>query len=369
MNYFNRLIRLAGATALVALMSTTAAQAQVTSPKITVTNTSPAKEIGIEAGSNVEFASNGDLLVRCRQSGSDCVTANFGGGGTGTNPPTNVFLTPSTTTLTTGQPFNLTWGSTNAQVCYGVGPTSPSVSGWTNQVLTATRGAPGLSLTLAEGTYVFTIRCYNASGSATAMTSTITVNPGGGGGATGYCAEYYDNITRPTPTDPRFTAYGFVRVDVPFQSVWGVEPGIGVGPAVGVPGNFVNPAAGRYMSIPFSFDTANQLNLQFLVAQNTGISTGAISLSISPCPGDFRPRSGQPPANDVYLAGACGLSATSVNGGLSAAKIGSGLFGCPVPQNKIMYINIAASNMYLPAAPTSTSCGSEATCGVNMTAQ
>ncbi len=351
------------------LMFAGGASAQVNSPKVVISNTSPQAEIGLETGSNVEFAANGDLTIRCRKTGNDCVTANIGGGGVG-NGPTGLVLTPSATTLTAGAPFNLTWTSTNAEACYAVGPSG--VSGWSGRALATVQGSPGLSLSLVQGVYAFQMRCYNAGGSTSVTSATVTVEQGGGGPGpgTGYCSEYYDGSTRPVPTDVRFTAHGFARSETAFSTIWGTTPGIGGGPAISLPGNFLNPAALRYLTIPFVLNApANQVTFQWIDAQGTGIPSGAVSVTISPCPGDFRPRSFNPPGNDVYLSFNCGSAQAGISGSLSASRPESGLAGCVAPTGKTMYLNIATYDMFTPTTPSSTSCGASSTCGVNMHVQ
>ncbi len=356
---------------LAGLLLGSPAFAQLASPKITITNTNPVAEIRLETGSTVEFAANGDLQVRCHQTAGSCTTQNLGSPGGGTNPPTNLSLTPSVTTLTAGSAFNLTWSSSNAEACFGAGPTSPSVNGWTGQPLPTSRGAPGLPLTLAQGTYNFQMRCFNATGSASVTASTVTVTEGGGGTpGDGYCSEYYNGTTRPVPTTASFNAHGFSQVIATFFSIWGVQPGIGGGPQVAVPGNFLNPSNGRYLAIPFTFTgAANQVTFNWIDSQGGGIPTGAVSVTISPCPGDFRPAVFPTPANDAYLSLACRGQSSGISGGLSAATPTSGLGGCVAPTGQQMYLNIATYNMYTTTTPTTSTCGGNTTCGVNMAVQ
>ncbi len=359
---------LVGAAAA-SLLLAGSAHAQLASPKIVITNTNPLAEIGLEVGSSVEFAANGDLQVRCRTAAGVCDLRNLGSGG-GTNPPTNLTLTPSSTSITAGAPFNLTWSSSNAEACFGSGPTNPAVSGWTNQPLTTSRGSPGLSLTLAEGSYNFQMRCYNATGSAIVNASAVTVGPGTPPVGDGYCTEYYNGTTRPVPTDVRFTAHNFQQVLRSFGDIWGVQPGIGSGPQVAVPGNFLNPSTSRYLAIPFTLSgAANQVTFTWIDVQGSGIPTGQVAVTISPCPGDFRPRVFPSPPSDVYLSQNCRFDQTGISGNLVAATPTSGLSGCLAPTGKQMYLNIATYNMFTTTTPTTSTCGGNSTCGVNMQVQ
>jgi len=357
--------------AAVALLFTAeAAHAQLSSPKIVITNTNPTAEIALDSSSSVEFAANGDLQVRCRQSGGNCLLQNLGSTGGGTNPPTGLSLTPSVTALTAGAPFNLTWGSVGAEACFGAGPTSPSVSGWTGRVLATSQGGAGLALTLAEGTYNFQMRCYNATGSQIVNATPVVVSASTGGGTgAGYCGEYYNGTTRPVPTDPRFTAHNFTRGDATFVGIWGTQPGVGGGPAVALPGNFLDPSFGRYLAVPITLSgSATQVTFQWIDSQGSGIPTGQVSVTISPCPGDFRPRQFPNTTGDDYLSIACGSSQTGISGNLSATSQ-SGQAGCLAPTGKQLFLNIATHNMYLPTAPTTSTCGGASTCGVNMQVQ
>jgi len=349
---------------LVGLAISSVALAQVASPKIVISNTTPLAEIGLETGSTVEFASNGDLQIRCRKNGANCVTANLGDGG-GTPPPgapTNLVLTPSATTLTAGSAFNLTWSSSGAEACYGVGPAG--VSGWTGQVLATSRGAPGLSLSLAQGSYAFQMRCFNAGGSANVTAATVTVTQGSGGGGGGdYCSEFYASGL---PTGSAFNAHGFTKVEVPFFTVWGAQPGFTAGITAGVPGQFVNPSTNRYMAIPFTITSdsgvGTQVNLSWIESQLPGVSTGAVTVTISPCAGDFRAR--VIGSSDVYLGAQCRAS-VGIAGNMSATSV-VGQSGCPAPKDKQMYINIATYDMYGATPPQTSTCSGATTCGVAM---
>ena len=336
------------------------AAAQLASPKVVISNTSPVAEIGLETGSNVEFAANGDLQIRCRKDGVNCVTANIGGGPPVGNAPTNVALTPSSTAIIANAPFNLQWGSTNAEACFGVGPAG--VNGWSSQVLTASRGAPGLSLSLAQGSYAFQMRCFNASGSTTVTAPTVEVAAGNPVGSD-YCSEFYASGL---PTGSAFNGHGFTRVDVSFGTIWGTTPGSSAGITSGVPGNYMNPSQGRYMAIPFTMATdtgvGTQMALTWAEAQSVGISTGAVTVTISPCPGDFRPIVNGSP--DPYLSFVC-RSEASVGASLTASS-SPGTSQCRAPKDKQMYINIATYNMLVPAPPTTTTCSGNTSCGVAM---
>ena len=285
------------------------------------------------------------------------------------DPPTGLFLTPSATTLVAGAPFSLTWGSTGADSCHGIGPNAPGVAGWTGQALATNQGAPGLSLILVQGNYVFEMRCDSAGGSATVQTTSITVNAAPTP-TTDFCSSYYDGVARPVPTTPQFTAHGFTKVEVPFATVWGVQPGIAGSGPVAVPGNFLNPVVNRYLAIPVTLVApAQQMNMAWLESQGVGIPSASVSWSISPCPGDFRPRDLFPPANDAFLGSNCGGAALAFSGTLSIAKEGEGLAGCQIPLDTKVYLNIAPHDMFQATPPAVSQCGENPVCGLAFTVE
>ncbi len=344
------------------LVGASAAVAQtVASPKVVISNTSPLAEIGLETGSSVEFGANGDLQIRCRKTGENCVTQNLGTQVPPGNAPTGLSLTPSATTLNTGNPFNLQWGSTNADACFGLAPSG--VSGWSSQVLAPARGAPGLALTLAQGTYNFQMRCYNANGSNSVAAQTVTVNQSVTPPTGDYCSEYY---ATGLPTGSAFNAHNFTRADGSFFGIWGAQPGFSAGITAGVPGTFLDPSSGRYLAIPFTLlsdsGTGTQVNLSWVESQLPGVATGAVTVTISPCAGDFRPP--VPGSQDIYLSFQCRASA-GISAQLSATSV-FGQSGCRAPKDKQMYINVATYDMFRATPPTTSTCSGTSTCGVAM---
>jgi hypothetical protein len=339
-------------------------QAQVASPKLTITNTSPPSDIPLKGV--VQIDASGNLSVECVLDGAGkCPSVGGTTNSGGTNPPT-VTLTPSATSLLALGSFSLSWtSSSGTNACYGVGPAG--VSNWTDAVLPANGTR---SLSLPEGTYAFEIRCFNATGvtSLTAVPVTVAANPnpGPGTGTGDYCSEYY-----PTkPTAASFTAYGFMRTNVEFSSLWGVNPGEATSTVAAVPALYLAPSTfERYMSVPFvmtqSTGSSSQFRLQFSEPQAIpGVNPGSIDMSISPCPGDFRKRDTSA-TGDEYLRSACRTNGASLTGSLTITA-DPALAGCRVPTNKVMYINIANYNMFNETKPTSSTCGVNATCGVAM---
>ncbi|MFA5683143.1 MAG: hypothetical protein WCZ65_08975 [Lysobacteraceae bacterium] len=286
------------------------------------------------------------------------------GGSCAASPPTGVMLSVTPTSITQGGAVTVNWSSSNAQSCFAVGPAG--VTGWTGSGL-APSGARAVTLSQA-GTYTFQMYCFNSAGvSNTVSSAAVTVSPSGGGD--GYCAEYYNGSTRPVPTDVRFTAHGFTRVQASFETVWGGIPGTTSGINANVPGNFLTPYTSRYLAIPITLideiGSGSQINFSWVETLGIGgIQTGPVVVTISPCAGDFRPP--QVGTTDPYLGFQCRVSSLTISGNMSITSV-VGLSGCPAPKNKQIYMNIAPASMYDTTAPTTSTCPpGAAACGVRM---
>jgi hypothetical protein len=334
----------------------------VAQPKIVITNPATPLEIPLLETSTVEIDANGNLRAQCKLTGDKCTgvstsdPAPIGG-------PTGVTLTSSTATLNAGGQVTLTWNSgAGTEACYGAGPAG--ISNWTGQVLPAS-GSRQVTMSVA-GDYVFQVRCYNATASTTQTAPSITVNenevpPSG----TNYCTEYYANNM---PTHPSFTAFNFAPQVVSFQTVWGVEPG-STAPMRALPGQFANPSALKYVSIPFVMTANGSASDQFgfgaiEAAGLEGVVTGSVSATISPCQGDFRARVAG--SSDRYLSHQCRNTTSNMQQFTLTVTSNPSLSGCYLPAGKIFYLNVATYNMYGTSAPTTTTCGTSSTCGVSM---
>jgi hypothetical protein len=337
------------------------AQAQVTSPKLILQGT-PSVEIPLEATSSVTVNANGDLQAQCRD--GTCPTGS-GGGGT-----IVVTLTPSATEITTASAFSLSWTSTGAEVCRGVSPTS--IASWAGQLLppNGTR-----NVTPPVGEHVFVIRCYGVGASADDSTPTVTVTQGGGQTGDAYCAEYYNNSTaaRTLPTHASFTAYGLEKVEVPYQSVFDVLPGETQSQKKVLLGNFLRPATGKYLAIPFVMTSETDSNLSNLDmnwieggayggALIPSVPSGPIAFTVSPCPGDFRRVSSS--SADLYERGFCRRTTPNATGTLRITSDPTQTGSCYAPMGKVMYLNVTNYNMSGTTLPSQSQCPSDPTCGV-----
>ena|GEM_PF-6572832 len=225
---------------------------------------------------------------------------------------------------------------------------------------------------LPPGKYAVVVE--NSAGKSNTLFFTINDTKSAESGLSGYCAEYYNGVTRPVPIDPAFKAHGFQKVEVAFKDIWSTEPGYSSGTTKGVPGDYLNPSNGRYLSIPITIGYRRQLNLNWveLQGQAPGVFTGPVVATISPCPGDFRKllqtNLGNGSTNDGYVNFGCRIG-PGISGSISAAGTPS-LSGCFAPPGKQMYLNIATHDMFDSmnrnnGGPGETLCGTDVTtCGV-----
>lgn len=335
------------------------AQAQVTSPKLILQGT-PSVEIPLEATSSVTVNANGDLQAQCR--GGECPTGSGGGA-------IQVDLVPSATEITTGTAFSLSWTSNGAEVCRGVSPTN--IGGWAGQLLPSS-GSRSLSPPVGE--HRFVIRCYGVGVSADDTTPAVTVTQGGGQTGDNYCAEYYDNSTagRTLPLHASFTGYGLEKVEVPYISVFEVQPGETQSTKKVLPGNFLRPALNKYLAIPFVMtsqtdENLSNMDMNWIEGGSHGgqlipaVPSGAVAFSVSPCPGDFRKINNSSP--DIYERNFCRRPLPAATGALKITSNPSQTGSCFAPLGKIMYLNVIVYNVSGNTLGAAT-CPSDPTCGV-----
>lgn len=159
-----------------------------------------------------------------------------------------------------------------------------------------------------------------------------------------YCNEVYPS----KPADARFYGHNLNAVVASFESVFGVSVGGSI-PITAMPANVLGYAKGNYLSIAFVMgertNDVTQFGFNWFLLQGQGgpgVYTGPVSITVSPCPGDFRPV--DVTSVDTYLQQSCrgnfGTSGTMYV--TSDKKFG----GCYAPKGKVMYINIATYNMY-----------------------
>lgn len=363
------------------VIAPTAAQTPVPvdSPKIIVSNglgtgnpvELPLASTGPEA--TLQFLSNGDLQVNCRLDDGKCPNIGTGGGGTGA--ALTFGRTPTTATINSGVGnLNLNWSSPDSDACFAIGPTG--VAQWNDNALPRTGNRTLTAQVTQNTTMDFGIRCFTAEGGVSEASTSVEVlagSTGDGPGGEPFCQEYYPSGS----PDPAFTAYGMLnKVERSWSEVFGSQPGqvstAGDGGRVGVPGFFLPTSTGNYLALPFVITSATDPIMRSMkvvwaeASGNDGIQTGPVVVTVSPCAGDFRTRSGFANPNDTYVSGVCGGSGTQ-SSGITISAIGSGISGCQVPVGKLMYLNITTYGINSTTQPTSNSCGTGgAQCGVRM---
>lgn len=261
---------------------------------ITINNTSLDP---IPLSGSVTVDSNGQLSATC--AGASC--ANLG---QSVGNPASVTLPDGPIATTQATATNIAMTVTNSPVtCIGTSIPSAGVSSWIGNDLRTTSGNAVVSFS-NTGNYALTANCYNADGSAGADTVSVEVAPGGGGGGPNPDTCIIDGQTITGSTRP--TGYEFIRPSgfTMFNRTWENQFN---GRAWGDQISFLAPigsfsvgeaqAAGMYITIPFQPTAGVIYTLEWFEAQSvTGANyfnprrSTSVSVSISPCAGDVRPR-------------------------------------------------------------------------------
>jgi hypothetical protein len=270
--------------------------------------------------------------------------------------------------------YSLTWTSEGADVCVGaeatLGGVATTVNNWTGAHLEPNPSAP-LSLFLdgpatqqdPDNEYAFRLRCYGTGGSLLSNQVSVAVDgQSGGGSAADYCLELYG------ATPPSDRPFNLTRQEMGYDEIWsGVIPGQPAGRRT-LPGEVMSPSTDKYLAIRFVMPeggTDPDMSMSTQLPQVGGVESGAISLSISPCPGDFRPRTTNSDP-DPYKRPQCG--AFGVGFSLRASSSVS-TSGCPAPANKVMYLNIAVYDMFGSSLGSPSCVNSASTCGLSVVTQ
>ncbi len=325
---------------------------------------------------------SGNVIVACKKGveGAPAGECSNVGTGSGTAPdaPTVNLSGPSAVTATGSK---LTWTSTGADVCYGLSAdvsagVGPAVAGWSKE-WPANNPTSGFSLdAVLSGlpqintavTYDFTLRCYSTpttlSGATriaavTDQTQQVTLTRISAP-VINSCQTYYDSLT--TAEKAHFDAYkaenrGFTRVEKTFTEqttrVLGAYTGqLGPNATPVLPGLM---AQQRYLALTFSMPLPNVSNTGKF-GMNTQEAVGSVQMhpiiiTISPCPGDFRPRvlTG---SNDPYLSPVCRTIYDSSGQSVRGADPSIDSARCLTPAGQTMYMNVATQDMYTTPGQT-----------------
>ena len=255
---------------------------------------------------NAQVDLNGDIVVNCALASGKC--ENIGAGSVGQlTAPSLVSFGPSTTVAANETGARLYWSTSNAHACYGL--TAPAgISGWTKEWPTSTSSANGFpvgNLTRDADdptTYNFTLRCYSSSTGTVGTTSavayadiplSVTLAPSTNTPIpAGSCASYLEGLS-PEERD-HYDAYhaenrGFTKKEMTFQARTSKTLGVHSGVInTALPGPLGNS---EYMALTFSLTATGTNTGRFSLKKQTGVGTAVPTIiTISPCPGDFRPR-------------------------------------------------------------------------------
>lgn len=269
--------------------------------------------------------------------------------------PPDVTLSATPTVVHPGQNTHLVWSSSAASSC--IASAVPEVTGWSGVV--ALQGALDVVVSNStHGNYQFLMTCTNQHGATTRSVVVGVVHPP----PEHHCSEYiqseYGGVV---PNDPAFVAFGFQRVEVPLQQVFGVPVGqpSGIQP---LPAAYLNPSQWRYLAIPFTMPPSGGMGLQWTPVLGP-YAPGLVRVTVSPCPGDFRARDFG--TTDSYLHGACRTASATDAGQLRIGTTGS-TGQCSAPVGKQLYINITTHTTASPDGGAYTCTPGASTCAVSM---
>ncbi len=333
---------------------------------------------------SAQVDSQGNIVVTCQTGTHGTGCSNVGSGSSGAlTAPIITFNGPTGTVTANDTSARLHWTTSNAHTCYGL--TAPSgITGWVKEWPAGTTSSNGFLVgNLARHatdptTYSFTLRCYSSSvgiaGSTPIMaytdsTRAVTLAPSAGTTPAGNCAAYLDSLS-PEQRE-HYNAYHadsreFTKQEMTFQQkttrILGQHSGVINAMLPGALGNT------QYLALSFTLPTPGEVNTGKFALQTqtgTGFSHPAI-ITISPCPGDFRPRntsSGAEHYTSAYCRTTYDSSGKTVRGAVPGATTGE---WCNIPVGQTMYLNITKHDLYTTpgsSVPPAT-CGSTTQCGV-----
>lgn len=303
-------------------------------------------------------------------------------------PPTIDLVVPNAPV--TGWGAAITWTSTGADLCRGISavavtsPPGPEVVGWAKEWPAASDVGFSLddvyaSLSAGQSAgYDFTMRCYSSGSevvggvpvaSFTEQTKRVDItkptkveSPKGE-----WCDAYLDTLT-PTAR-AEFDAYraenrGFTALRSTFKAYTGIDLASERGLVNLVPSATHNVpmlpgklAQNEYLALSFELpETSVWKEFYLNMSYGAGYGpTGAkpIVATISPCEGDFRPRTSAPlgPNDDPYVNSICRTTYFAPAGGtyLRGTRLPPEYPKfCPIPPGATMYVNMALRDLSQP---------------------
>lgn len=379
-------------------------QAQMATKKVILKNVEPTEGVspegkedvgGVERAAipiqgQVTLDDVGNLLVECT-SASDC--PNIGAGTSAIQAPTlNFSSLADPVPDDPAQPAILTWNSSGAN-CYGKqvirDGNAYQVPAWEKSWPANTAAGTGFSLaSLPRSTtniteYKLTLECHSepsplgTGASAIAIQEkTVTVKLAKSS-ETNSCATYLAGL--PQAERDRYYAYlpenrGFQRLEEPLASYAGGALGVYSGKVPeGVPRALEN---NQYRALSFSLSAGMKATMEMKKETfgTPGIHSD-LTYSISPCPGDFRPRDLS--SSDMFLNGGCRSDGLvfSFNARLRTPTTEYPGY-CNIQDGRTYYFNVSRQNTMLnpgsdpqnpvPVPPVTCS-GPWTTCGQSLT--
>lgn len=293
-------------------------------------STTALRDVGGQAAMSVNLVT-GAVFVKAA-TGSACSLA---------PQPTVVVTAP--TTATSGQTVAVSWSASNTAGGAPCTPSSFPVNASWNQGASGPSGTRNVTLpTVAAGNVInqqLTMTCSGASGTTPAVDTKVIAVSGGGGGTN--CAG--------TPTD------GLVVAG--FPSDWGnLHPGFNFPAPLGNT-RLVSVESGFVAAI--AFQTGSSISGSVETSEGSGIAGGPLRISISRCPGDFRPA--------LRVGQRCATVGTSVQQQLFFSSTASNSGICTLQPNTQYYLNltfrVASIAAGEPGGPVQGGDCGDASCG------
>lgn len=333
---------------------------------------------------NAGFDDQGNWVIDCALNAGNCPNiGTSGGSGTPGSAPEITFQGPANPVAASNTAARLYWSTTGAQNCQGrAAPTGVVASTWEKEwpaTTTAANGFPvgGLARHPTDPTsYEFTLRCFSTPnlgvGAYKEEKHTVTLAPSGGssgGGGTEHCNTYLAELQANNPTEyQRYLSYlgtsrGFTEIRETFTARTGAVLGTSMG-SIGGGGLPKSLNDKQYVALSFSIAEGKQATINFMGSTpGEVIEKSPLVMTISPCPGDFRPRLSS--SGDHYGSStSCRVSAPAET--FKARMRTTGTTYCNTPAGKTMYLNIARQNLMLAPGATipAVNCGTGNYCGL-----
>ena len=342
-------------TALASLLALTAlglSAAQAAELRFTNAPTVPAVELA--EGSTLNVTGVGDVEVQCAE--SDCgLTLQSGGDA----PAVNFTAPANGVEVASGASVSLAWSQQRAAVCLGT--STPVVSGWNNRMLLPSETAASVNMPSSAQaiTYTLNLQCFNSDGGNLPVASrTINVAATTGGGGGGGNPVGCDGIS-----DPLFQPSGWNQTVRTWAQAY---PGCTF-PTCNQNTILSNLGPNKYTSIRVDNAVAGTFYEFYVGELQSGAAPGAVMITVSNCPGDFRRGTMTGDSNtDPSLSPGC--RPTGGNGTIPYRAMNNPVYSssqCRVDASRPIYYNLIAANLDDGLSEGENTCsGGVTNCGV-----